>query len=126
MRFDRRQEAGGCRMSDHIRIRKAEGIWTIRAGGAVLGETSEARELSEGGYPVVIYFPRGDVAMAFLDRTETLTSCPWKGKATHYSIVTQNTTIRDAVWSYEDPVPEAARIKGYLAFYRDRVTVEQN
>ena len=26
-------------MADHIRIRKAAGTWTIRAGGAVLGES---------------------------------------------------------------------------------------
>jgi hypothetical protein len=27
-------------MADHIRIRRAEGTWTIRAGGAVLGEST--------------------------------------------------------------------------------------
>ena len=27
----------------------------------------------------------------------------------------------DAVWGYEDPLPERADIKGHVAFYRDRV-----
>ena len=48
-----------------IRIRKAEGTWTVRSGGAVLGETSNALELSEGDLDPVIYFPREDIAMAF-------------------------------------------------------------
>ena len=67
-------------MSD-IRIRKAEGTWTVRAGGAVLAESRDALELSEGDYPFVIYFPREDVAMAFLDRTDHATHCPKKGDA---------------------------------------------
>ena len=29
-------------MSDHIKIRPAEGTWTVRAGGAVLGESNDA------------------------------------------------------------------------------------
>lgn len=112
-------------MADHIRIRKAAGTWTVRAGGAVLGETTQALELTEDGYLPVIYFPRTDVAMALLDRAATLSICPWKGVASHYSIVGQTATIADAAWSYEDPSPGMERIAGYLAFYLDRATVEQ-
>lgn len=68
-------------MADHIKIRKAEGIWTVRSGGAVLVESSHALELSEGDLDPVIYFPRADVAMAFLDKTDKTTHCPHKGDA---------------------------------------------
>ena len=44
-------------MNSYITIRKAPGKWTVRAGGAVLGETANALELTEGDYPPVIYFP---------------------------------------------------------------------
>ena len=27
----------------------------------------------------------------------------------------------DAVWGYEDPLPERSDIKGHVAFYRDRM-----
>jgi uncharacterized protein (DUF427 family) len=27
-------------------------------------------------------------------------------------------------WTYRDPYPEVARIRGFVAFYQDRVTVE--
>ncbi|MCO6382557.1 DUF427 domain-containing protein [Oceanicola sp. 502str15] len=112
-------------MADHIKIRDAEGTWVVRAGGAVLGESSKALELTEGEMPFVIYFPRGDIAMAFLDKSQTVTHCPHKGDATHYDIEIKSGTIHDAGWSYEDPKPEMARIKDHMAFYAEKVTVEQ-
>ncbi|MGH1459403.1 MAG: DUF427 domain-containing protein [Paracoccaceae bacterium] len=109
-----------------IVIRKAEGTWTVRAGGAVLGESREALELTEGDYPAVIYFPRSDIAMAFLDRTDHSTTCPHKGAANYYSIVTKSQTIENAAWTYETPKEDVARIKDHLAFYAtDLVTVER-
>ena len=112
-------------MPDHTNITEATGTWVIRAGGAVLGESSNALELKEGSYPPVIYFPRDDIAMAFLDRTETTSHCPWKGDATYYSIQTKSVVIKDAAWSYDAPLDGVAEIKGHLAFYADKVTVEQ-
>ncbi len=113
-------------MADHIRITKADGRWSVRAGGAVLGESANALELSEGDYPPVIYFPRDDIAMAFLDRTDKTTHCPHKGDANYYSVVTKSTTLENAVWTYESPLEGVARIKDHLAFYTgDGVTVEK-
>lgn len=112
-------------MADHITIRKATGKWVVRAGGAIIGESTEALELLEGGAPPVIYFPRGDIGMAFLERTESSTRCPYKGTATYYSVSTTNGDITDAAWSYEAPLEGVAEIAGHLAFYTDKVTVEQ-
>ena len=112
-------------MTGHISIVPAGGTWVVRAGGAVLAESKAALELSEGSAPVVIYFPRGDIAMPFLDRTATASTCPHKGIASYYSIVTKSTTIRDAAWSYETPVAGMERIAGHLAFYPAKVTVER-
>lgn len=113
-------------MEQHISIRKAAGTWSVRAGGAVLGETSNALELVEGDYPPVIYFPRDDIAMAFLDTSDKTTHCPHKGDASYFSVVTKNTTLRDVAWSYEAPKEDVARIKGHLAFYTNGdVTVEE-
>jgi len=112
-------------MADHIILRKAPGTWTVRAGGAVLGESQDAIELSEGNAPLVIYFPRGDIAMAFLDRTDHGTHCPHKGDASYFSIITQSTTLENAAWSYENPRANLDRIKGHIAFYTNTgITVE--
>ncbi len=109
-----------------ITIRKAPGKWTVRSGGAILGETNNALELLEGDKDPVIYFPRHDIAMAFLDRTDKVTHCPGKGDATHFSIVNKSSVTANAVWSYEDPIQAAAEIKDHLAFYPiESVKVEQ-
>lgn len=112
-------------MSDDIKIRKMDSTWVVRAGGAVLAETDAALELTEGSHPPVIYFPRDDVAMAFIERSPTRTSCPGKGEASHFTIVTKSGEIQDAAWSYETPKPGVAAIAGYLAFYPEKVAVER-
>ncbi len=112
-------------MADHITIRPAPGAWVIRAGGAVLGETTRALELTEVGYAPVIYFPREDLAMAFFERSETVSTCPHKGTAQHYSIMGRNGPIADAAWSYESPIPAVEAIQGHIAFYPGKVAVEQ-
>ena len=113
-------------MSDHSKIREIPGTWVVRAGGAVLGESTNALELTEGSYPPVIYFPRDDIAMEFLDPSDKVTTCPHKGEATYFSIVTKSTTLTDAVWSYETPKDNVAAIAGHLAFYTgDLVAVEE-
>lgn len=113
-------------MSDYIKIREVPGTWVVRAGGAVLGESDRALELAEGTYPPVIYFPRDDIAMEFLDASDKKTTCPHKGEASYFSIVTKSTTLTDAVWSYETPKDAVSKIAGHLAFYTgDLVTVEE-
>jgi uncharacterized protein (DUF427 family) len=112
-------------MSDHISIRPATGTWVVRAGGAVLGESAQALELTEGDYPAVIYFPRADIAMAFLEPSDTTSTCPFKGVASYFSIVAKSGPIKDAVWSYEAPKPGLEAIKDHLAFYTSKVAVEE-
>lgn len=106
-----------------ITIRPAPGTYTIRAKGAIIGETVRAVELIEGSRAPVIYVPREDVAMAFLDRSAHETVCPHKGTASYYSVVTPEGRIEDVVWSYEAPKAGAEGIAGYLAFYPE-VTVQ--
>lgn len=110
-------------MAEHIKIRHAPGTFVIRADGAVIGESSRVLELTEGSHAPVIYVPREDVAMALLDASDRKTTCPWKGEASYYSIVTGNQILKDAVWSYEMPFDAMAQIAGHLAFYTDRVKV---
>lgn len=113
-------------MAKDIKIRKADGTWVIRSAGAVIGESRNALELSEGALAPVIYFPRDDVAMAFLDASDHSTHCPHKGDASYFHLVNKSGTLENAVWSYEAPLPSVAEIAGYLAFYPgDMITVEQ-
>ena len=112
-------------MGDHITIRNASGTWVVRASGAVLGESANALELVEAGYPPVIYFPREDIGMSFLEKTDSITHCPYKGDATYYTVSGPDGDSIDAAWSYEAPIDQVNQIAGYLAFYPDRVAVEK-
>ena len=112
-------------MADHIVISPADGTWVVRVAGAVLGESSDALSLQEDGYDEVIYFPRSDIAMAFLEPSTKTTECPHKGLATYFHIEAKSGSLKDAVWSYESPKEAMSQIAGYLAFQGEKVTVEQ-
>ena len=111
-------------MSEKFTISPATGVHVVRAGGAIIGETSRALILRENGYEPVIYFPREDAGMEFLDPSDTRTTCPHKGEATHYHIAAKSGPIKDAAWSYETPLEGAEAIAGYVAFYGEKATVE--
>jgi uncharacterized protein (DUF427 family) len=112
-------------MADQIKIRESAGTWSIRAGGAVIGETSSALEVIEGDKDPVLYIPRGDIAMAFLEKSDSRTHSPHTGDASYYSVQTKSELIRDAAWSFEAPKPQAAAIAGYLSFDSPKVAVEE-
>jgi uncharacterized protein (DUF427 family) len=111
-------------MSEKFTIAPATGVYVMRAGGAILAETSRALILTEKGCEPVVYFPREDGGIEFLDLSDKRTTCPHKGEATHYHIAAKSGLIRDAAWSYEAPIAGAEAIAGYLAFYSYKATVE--
>ena len=93
----------------------------VTIGGRVIADTRAALTLREASYPAVQYFPRRDVDMAALTRSEHTTYCPYKGDASYYSIPAGGGRSLNAVWTYETPFEAMAQIKGYVALYPDRV-----
>jgi len=97
----------------------------VSAGGTVIADTARALTLKEASYPAVQYIPREDAHTELLSRTERTTHCPYKGDANYFSVKAGSAALDNAVWSYETPFPAMAQISGYLAFYPDKVTIEQ-
>lgn len=95
----------------------------VSVGTRVVADSRQALTLREAHYPPVQYIPRGDVDMSVMERTSHSSYCPYKGESSYYSIPIGGARSANAVWSYESPHPFAAQIKGYLAFYPDRVGV---
>jgi uncharacterized protein (DUF427 family) len=93
----------------------------VTVGGQVIADSRAALTLREASYPPVQYFPREDVDMAALTRSDHTTYCPYKGEASYYSIPAGGDRSLNAVWSYETPFEAMAQIKEYVAFYPDRV-----
>ncbi len=97
----------------------------VTADGVVIAETADALSLKEASYPAVNYVPRKDANMELLKRSERVTHCPYKGDANYFSIVADGKTIADAIWTYEAPFPAMEQISGHLAFYPDKVKIEE-
>ncbi len=104
-----------------ITVRPAAKRIQVVAGGEVIADTERALELDESYHQPVYYLPRGDVRMDALTPTAHETYCPFKGTASYWSIQTAKGILENAVWSYQDPLPEVTGIHGFLAFYADKV-----
>lgn len=87
----------------------AKAIWN----GAVLAE-SDRCERVEGNY----YFPPDSINREYFKDSNTHTTCPWKGKASYYTIEVDGQQNQDAAWYYPDPKEKAKNIQGYVAFWK--------
>ncbi|KAH8802740.1 DUF427 domain protein [Xylogone sp. PMI_703] len=90
-------------------------------GGQVIAETDNY-EVVEGN----VYFPPSSVNMDVMTTTDLHTRCPWKGNASYYTIKAGGTELKNAAWYYPQPLEKATHIKDYVAFYPNKVTIEQN
>jgi len=107
---------------DHpISIESSPEHVVVRAAGKVIVDTRNALILREASYPPVLYLPRSDADLSLLQRTDHATYCPYKGDCSYYSIPLGGAKSINAVWTYEEPYAAVEAIKGYLAFYRDRI-----
>ena len=107
---------------DHpISIQRNAARVVILVAGRVVADTDNALTLREADYPAVQYIPREDVDFSQLERTDHATYCPYKGECSYYSVPAGGEKSVNAVWTYEDPYPAVAQIKGHVAFYPDRV-----
>ena len=87
----------------------ARAIWN----GEVVADSDVYEEL-EGN----VYFPPGSIHQRFFVNSDKTTVCPWKGTASYYTLVVDGRENRDAAWYYPETKPEAAKIKGHVAFWK--------
>jgi uncharacterized protein (DUF427 family) len=88
----------------------------VRVNGEVVAETDAALTLQESTYPAVQYVPLADVVPSALTRSDTTTSCPYKGEANYYHLSAAGQTVDDAIWTYEQPYDAVEAIAGHVAF----------
>jgi uncharacterized protein (DUF427 family) len=89
--------------------------------GTAVADSTRALLLLEAGHLPVYYFPPEDVRTDLLEPTDKRSHCPYKGEASYWSVTVGDRVVTDAVWSYQDPLPGRDDIKGYLAFYWNRM-----
>jgi uncharacterized protein (DUF427 family) len=96
----------------------------ITLDGVTVADTHRARVLREGSLRPRYYIPREDVRIDLLVRTDSTTTCPFKGEASYWSLELDGRRYPDLVWSYEAPIPDRAEIAGLLCFYDEKVELD--
>jgi uncharacterized protein (DUF427 family) len=94
----------------------------VELDGELLAETTRPRLLFETSLPMRVYMPREDVCAELRPSTKQ-TYCAYKGQASYWSLDAAGTERKDLVWSYEDPLREAAEITGLVAFFNEKVDI---
>src|SRR5690606_7147655 len=89
--------------------------------GQLVADSRRALVLRETRLPPVYYLPREDISMQFLVPSDHHPYCPFKGTANCWSLAVGDKTLENVAWSYEDPIEEGLGIRGYVAFYWNKV-----
>ena len=86
--------------------------------------------IAESDQTVVVegnhYFPPASINSDVLEKSETTTTCAWKGTAHYYSIVDGDQRKVDAAWYYPAPLDAAREITDHVAFWRGVVVEESD
>ena len=91
--------------------------------GETVAETSRPRLLFETGLPTRYYVPKADVRMDLLEPSDTSTACPYKGRASYWSVRVGDKLSKDLVWGYPAPIPECPKIENLLSFYNEKLDI---
>jgi len=106
-----------------ITLERGQRRWRAYFNHHVIADTDDALILREGDLPPVVYFPRQDVSMEYMGRTDRRTHCPFKGDAAYYTLTMGGQIAENVAWSYEAPFDSVADIQGRIAFYPDQVEI---
>jgi len=85
--------------------------------GITIADSTRSKRVLETSHPPVYYIPREDIRMDCLRAAPGTSFCEWKGRAEYFDLVVGTRTEPRVAWSYPNPTPAFAAIRGYVAFY---------
>ena len=94
---------------------------TVLVDEVVVMRSLHALVMLEADYRPVYYFPVDDVPFGALERSSTLSFCPYKGDCSYFHLCVGGRRIIDAGWEYQHPYLPVAKIAGHIAFYDSKV-----
>jgi uncharacterized protein (DUF427 family) len=102
-----------------VDVRRTSQQVQVSAHGQPIAQTRRALLVSETGLPNRYYLPLHDVPAELLEVSPTHTYCPYKGRASYYTVA----GVPDAAWYYPEPIEEMPRLRGHLAFHGEGIEV---
>jgi uncharacterized protein (DUF427 family) len=93
----------------------------VRLNDVLIAETHAARRVLETASPPTFYLPPESVRFDCLQPDTESSFCEWKGRASYFSVCVGKQCVKNAAWSYREPLAEFTAIRNYLAFYPDRI-----
>ncbi len=89
----------------------------VEFGGVTIAETRNAQRVLETSHPPVYYIPPEDVRLEYFQPVARSTFCEWKGAASYYGLLVNESHLEIAAWYYPEPTPRFETICNYVAFY---------
>jgi uncharacterized protein (DUF427 family) len=96
----------------------------VEVAGQTLVDTDDTIIVFETSLVPRLYVDPKHVRTDLLRITDTSSYCNYKGVATYWAAVIDDTVVPDVGWSYAEPLPETEQIRGYLSFESSDAVVE--
>lgn len=92
----------------------------VRDREQLLARSCATLRVLETASPPTYYLPERDVDLALLVRAPGRSLCEWKGAAIYWALARDPEQV--VAWSYPDPLPAYAALRGAIAFYPGRLS----
>ncbi len=90
----------------------------VRHGERPIAATRRAIRVLETASPPTFYLPPEDLSRGVLVPAPGSSHCEWKGRARYWALSEGGAPV---AWTYDDPTPAFAAIRGWFSFYPARV-----
>ena len=103
------------------RVERSDRTVVVVLGGVEICRTTRALRVLETSHAPVWYLPREDWASGSLEAAQGSSYCEWKGVASYLDVIGGGRRAEQAAWTYLEPVPEFAVLRGAVAVYPGQV-----
>jgi len=102
-----------------VDLRRSSRRVEVRLDGHTVADTDNPLLVFETMLPVRYYVP-ADAVQVELVPSDTRSVCPYKGRASYWSVDLPGSTYTDLAWTYTEPFTETAALEGLVCFFDER------
>ncbi len=112
-------------MRHRVEARRSSRHVVVKHDGVLIADSHGPTVVAETGLGNRYYLPRGDVRFELLRRAERTSWCPYKGLANYYDVHIDGTVLKGALWTYEQPIADAApTLAGLIGIWHEKLDVQ--